>query len=78
MVDGRLNLQDFAESTGIVLPPGTWDTVAGFVLDRLGRLAVQGDIVEANGATIQVTRIDRRRIAELLVVPTETPPSDRP
>lgn len=78
VVDGRLNLQDFAESTGIVLPPGTWDTVAGFVLDRLGRLAVQGDIVEANGATIQVTRIDRRRIAELLVVPTETPPSDRP
>lgn len=76
VVDGRLNLQDFAESTGIVLPPGTWDTVAGFVLDRLGRLAVQGDIVEANGATIQVTRIDRRRIAELLVVPT-TPPSDR-
>lgn len=76
VVDGRLNLQDFAEATGIALPPGTWDTVAGFVLDRLGRLAVQGDIVEANGATIQVTRIDRRRIAELLVVPT-TPPSDR-
>lgn len=68
-VDGRLNLQDFAEATGIDLPRGTWDTVAGFVLERLGRLAVEGDTVEVDGATLQVTSIDRRRIAELLVIP---------
>ncbi|MHA7240526.1 hemolysin family protein [Arthrobacter sp. TMS1-12-1] len=76
VVDGRLNLQDFAEATGIELPRGTWDTVAGFVLDRLGRLAVQGDTVDVDGVTLQVTSIDRRRIAELLVLPSETPPSD--
>lgn len=69
VVDGRLNLQDFAEATGIELPRGTWDTVAGFVLDRLGRLAMPGDTVEVDGATLQVTNIDRRRIAELLVLP---------
>ncbi|WP_104116278.1 hemolysin family protein [Arthrobacter sp. B1805] len=72
LVDGRLNLQDFAETTGIELPRGTWDTVAGFVLDRLGRLATPGDTVEVDGATLQVTSIDRRRIAELLVLPVET------
>ncbi|PPB48655.1 hypothetical protein C4K88_13080 [Arthrobacter pityocampae] len=72
VVDGRLNLQDFAEATGIELPRGTWDTVAGFVLDRLGRLASEGDTVEVDGVTLQVTSIDRRRIAELLVIPPET------
>lgn len=72
IVDGRLNLQDFAEATGIELPRGTWDTVAGFVLDRLGRLATPGDTIEVNGATLQVTSVDRRRIAELLVIPAET------
>jgi putative hemolysin len=72
VVDGRLNLQDFAETTGIELPRGTWDTVAGFVLERLGRLATPGDTVEVDGATLQVTSIDRRRIAELLVSPAET------
>jgi putative hemolysin len=72
VVDGRLNLQDFAETTGIELPRGTWDTVAGFVLERLGRLATPGDTVEVDGATLQVTSIDRRRIAELLVLPAET------
>lgn len=76
VVDGRLNLQDFAETTGIELPRGTWDTVAGFVLDRLGRLAAPGDTVEVNGTTLQVTSIDRRRIAELLVLPAETQPHD--
>lgn len=76
VVDGRLNLQDFAETTGIELPRGTWDTVAGFVLDRLGRLAAPGDTVEVNGTTLQVTSIDRRRIAELLVLPAETQSHD--
>ena len=75
VVDGRLNLQDFTETTGIELPRGTWDTVAGFVLDRLGRLAREGDTVDVDGATLQVTRIDRRRIAEILVRPS-TPTED--
>jgi putative hemolysin len=66
-VDGRLNLQDFAEATGIDLPRGTADTVAGFVVERLGRLATVGDTVEVDGASIQVTAIDRRRVAEILV-----------
>ena len=67
LVDGRLNLQDFEEATGLQVPRGTWDTVAGYVLERLGRLATIGDSVELEGATIQVTAMDRRRISELLV-----------
>jgi putative hemolysin len=66
-LDGRLNLQDFAEITGIALPRGASDTVAGFVTEMLGRLAVVGDTVEVPGATIRVTGIDRRRISEIRV-----------
>ncbi|MDQ1218081.1 hemolysin family protein [Microbacterium arborescens] len=66
-VDGRLNLQDFEEATGISIPRGTSDTVAGFVIEQLGRLARVGDRIEVDGATIEVTRLDRRRIAELHV-----------
>lgn len=68
-VDGRLNLQDFEEVTGISLPRGSSDTVAGFAIERLGRLANVGDTVEIPGATLQVTALDRRRIAEILVTP---------
>ena len=66
-VDGRLNLQDFEEATGIELPRGSSDTIAGFVTEQLWRLAVVGDTVEVEGATIQVAELDRRRIARVRV-----------
>lgn len=67
-VDGRLNLQDFDELTGLELPRGASDTIAGFVVEQLGRLAVVGDTIEVEGGTIQVTELDRRRIAAVRVV----------
>lgn len=77
-VDGRLNFQDFEEATGIHLPESASDTVAGYVIETLGRLAAVGDVVEIDGARLQVTRMDRRRISELLVIPDvdETPTDD--
>jgi putative hemolysin len=45
-VDGRLNLDDFAEQTGIELEPGPYDTAAGFVMAALGRVPAEGDRVK--------------------------------
>ncbi len=66
-LDGRLNLQDFEEATGIELPRGSSDTIAGFVTEQLGRLAVVGDTIDVPGASIQVAELDRRRIARVRV-----------
>ncbi|MCG7418022.1 hemolysin family protein [Microbacterium sp. ACRRU] len=66
-LDGRLNLQDFEEATGLALPRGSSDTIAGFITEQLGRLAVVGDTVDVSDATIQVTALDRRRIAAVRV-----------
>ena len=51
------------------MPRGSSDTIAGFVTEKLGRLAVVGDVIEVPGATIQVTELDRRRIARVRVTP---------
>jgi putative hemolysin len=69
VIDGRLNFQDFEELTGIRLPESASDTVAGFVIESLGRLAKVGDVVDIDGARLQVTEMDRRRISGLLVIP---------
>ena len=74
-LDGRLNFQDFEEATGVRLPVSASDTIAGFVIERLGRLAQIGDVVQLNDISLQVTAMDRRRISELLVVPLEETPS---
>ncbi|SFN88989.1 hemolysin family protein [Mycetocola miduiensis] len=69
VVDGRLNLQDFEELTGLAIPRGSSDTIAGFITEHLGRLAVVGDAVDVPGATIQVTALERRRIAGVRITP---------
>jgi putative hemolysin len=72
-VDGLLNLDDFAEQTGIELPEGPYETVAGYVLAALGELPAEGDSVKVPGHTITVIEMDGRRIARLRVTPTPGP-----
>src|SRR3712207_4186858 len=66
-VDGLLNLDDFREATGLQLPEGPYETVAGYVLAELGRLPVVGDGVEVEGRTLTVLELDGRRIARISV-----------
>jgi len=66
-VDGLLNLDDFAEATGLQLPEGPYETVAGYVLADLGRLPVVGDTVSVEGRTLSVLELDGRRIARISV-----------
>jgi putative hemolysin len=64
-VDGLLNLEDFAERTGIELPEGPYETVAGFVLSQLGRVPEAGACLEAAAHRFTVTELDGRRIARV-------------
>lgn len=69
-VDGLLNLDDFAEQTGVRLPDGPYETAAGYVMARLGALPQLGDAVEVAGHTVAVSELDGRRVARLRVTPT--------
>ena len=68
-VDGGLILQEFTSASGIVLPEGRYETVAGFVMSRLGRLAQAGDRVQIPGYVLTVLSMDRLRIARIRVTP---------
>ena len=77
-VDGLLNLDEFTEQTGIELPEGPYETVAGYVLAVLGDLPSAGDTIQVAGRTITVTELDGRRIARLLVAAVTPPPAGAP
>jgi len=70
-VDGRLNLADFAERTGLVLPPGPYETVGGYLMARLGRLPAVGDEVRPaeGGWVLRVVALDGRRVARVALAP---------
>jgi putative hemolysin len=71
-VKGLMDLEDFREETGIVLPEGEYDTVGGFVFHRLGRLPSVGDEVRWDRLRFRVREMDGRRIGEVRVY-QETP-----
>ena len=75
-VDGLLNLDDFTEATGLELPEGPYETVAGYVLSALGRLPEVGDTIEVEGRRLTVLELDGRRIARLRVDPPPAPTED--
>jgi putative hemolysin len=64
-VDGRLNLDDFADETGIALPEGPYETVAGYVIATLGHLPEVGEECPADGHVLTVVSVDGRRISRL-------------
>jgi magnesium and cobalt exporter, CNNM family len=66
-VDGLLNLDDFEDETGIELPEGPYETVAGFLMARLGRLPQVDDWVDFDERRITVREIDGRRVGRVLV-----------
>jgi putative hemolysin len=66
-VDGLLNLDDFAEETGVELPEGPYETVAGFLAAQLGRVPSVGDEATFDGYKLTVTKMDGRRVARVRV-----------
>lgn len=70
-VDGGLIIDELQELAGVRLPDGPYETVAGFMLDRLGRLAEPGDTVEVPGFRLEVRELHGRRIARVRVAPRQ-------
>lgn len=64
-VDAGMTIEEFAETTGIALPDGPYETAAGYVIHRLGRLAVVGDRVRVAGHDLVVTAVVGQRLTRL-------------
>ena len=66
-VDGLISLEDLLQETGIELPDGHYETASGFVMNFLGRIPVEGDIVGVNGVRITVSSMEGKRAGRLLI-----------
>jgi CBS domain containing-hemolysin-like protein len=75
LVDGVLREDELNEVTGFRLPEGPYETLAGFLMARLGHVPVVGETVDEQGWEFTVVEVDRRRIEQVRVV---KPPEERP
>jgi CBS domain containing-hemolysin-like protein len=66
---GTLHADEVEDACGLAIPEGDYETLAGFVLDRLGFVPREaGASFEHDGWLLTVSAMDRRRIAEVRVV----------
>jgi CBS domain containing-hemolysin-like protein len=68
LVDGLMLIEDVNDYFNLKLKDENYDTIAGFVLGRLGRLANVGDTVEADGVKLKVEAMDGKRIARVSLI----------
>jgi putative hemolysin len=67
-LDGALSIEDFTEKTSVTLEDGPYETLAGYIMHKLGRVAKLSDVVIVKGVKLVVSKIDHRRIARVKVL----------
>ena len=76
-VDGLITLHELKELHSIALPQSLYySTLAGFVLDKMGRIPSAGDYVDHDEWRFQVVEMEGNRVKELRIDPLKTAPLD--
>lgn len=67
LIPGTLRIDEAVEHLGLRLPEGEYETVAGWLMDRLGRIPKRRDTVNHDGWRLRVRTMQRRRVVQVLV-----------
>jgi putative hemolysin len=66
-IDGGMRVEEANEEMGLNLPPGDYETVAGFVLNLLGHIPKQGEQVRYKGMRIVITEMRGKKIEKIVL-----------
>ncbi|MFC6929531.1 hemolysin family protein [Actinomadura yumaensis] len=72
-VDAGLRMDEVAHETGIALPEGAYETVAGLIMERLHRVAEPGDVVTVPLAPTGMDEPPRHAVIEVMTVHRHVP-----
>ena len=75
----RMGIAEITDELGLQLPLGDYQTIAGFILDKMGNIPREGDTVDFEDLKFTVTSMEGVRIEQIEVLKRETatpPPSE--
>jgi len=74
-VDGGMRIHEANDEMALNLPEAEdYETVAGFIMKRLGQIPRQGQVIRHDGLKLVVTRMRGKRIEEVLITKETQPP----
>ena len=65
LIDASLAISDINEELDLDIPEGDYQTLAGFILDRLGSIPELGDVMEFEDLRITIKAMERVKIEEV-------------
>ena len=66
-LDGSLHPDEVFDACGFEVPEGDYETLAGFVLDQLGRIPAVGERFEYQGWDVEVAELDGLRVSKVVL-----------
>lgn len=70
VLDGMLSVRDANEYLKLDIPEdGGYTTIAGFLMDRAGRILHRGDKVDHERGIFEIERVEKRRITRVRLIP---------
>jgi CBS domain containing-hemolysin-like protein len=78
VLSGLLRPDEVLERTGVAVPEGRYETIAGLLAERLQRLPEPGDSIRLDDAEFTVETVEGRRVARVRVHRLETPDDASP
>ena len=66
-INARMEIDHLNESLKLGLPKGDYETLGGFVLERLGRVPLAGEVFRYNKMLFEVLKSDEKSVLEVLV-----------
>ena len=71
-VKGEVNIEEVNEALDLDIPEGEeFETLAGFIFNRVGRLVEEGEIIEYDGVEIRVEQVENTRIMKARITRIE-------
>lgn len=71
LLHGRVELETLYEKTGIALPEGDYDTVAGYLLDRIGSVPQERETFDLDGLRFTIQKARANRIEVVRIEPSD-------
>ena len=72
VVKGEVNIEEVNEALSIDIPEGEeFETIAGFIFNRVGRLVQAGEVIEYDGIEIRVEQVENTRITKARITRTD-------
>lgn len=78
LIDGLTLIEEVNDQLGLHLKDPDYDTIAGFVLGKLGRMPRLGDVIEADNIRLQVEEMDGLRVSRLSLEHQAPPAEQKP